>query len=235
VPVGARAVFTPDAVAGSGDHPAASHGARPVGTLFTLGANVNGAGGTRGNLSVPLPSGDTTIIFRTSGVSGTERVRVQVTAGDATVDTTVTVAVQWSGLVAMPREGATYYFTDQSPATGRRRHGNVNNWVDPSFGAAVEDVFRRYFAAQAPPRFTGGETRFAITDAALRWGGLLDVDDDVPWQEPHRLHRTGTDMDVRYWSMTAAQRRRLLFLCREVQLQCERHGSDGVYHFHLRP
>lgn len=141
-----------------------------------------------------------------------------------------------AGLVEMPWEDLQYYFTNQNPALPGQRHGNINNWADPYLVGAVLSLFAKYFVEESEPRFADGDTRFAITEASLPWGGLLDVANDA-WRNPHRLHRRGRDIDVRSRSMNTQQKERFEELC-------ERLLRDGVNitcvfetapeHYHIR-
>lgn len=74
----------------------------------------------------------------------------------------------------------------------------------------------------------------------MPWGGLFDLQ---PWRPPHRTHRTGVDMDVRFWSMSSAQRSAFELLCAGTAILCEVHPSRSNpdrnnpqhWHYHLRP
>ncbi|MGH2397581.1 MAG: hypothetical protein ACRDFW_11470, partial [bacterium] len=164
---------------------------RPVGTFFRVGDDVNvPTGGVRSQIRLNLPeSGDTVLMYRTSGLSGRERVVAAVTIGGFSKAPSDTVTVRWPGLVAMDRVGTTYEFKNQDPnVSPTQRHGNVNNWIEPTFRTRVLDAFQRYFdAVPAEERFPnpapggGLDTRLVITDVSLEWGGLFDVDGAGPW------------------------------------------------------
>jgi hypothetical protein len=229
------------AIANSGGH-AHDTLTRPTGTFFDPGQNVDVSdGGTRGHMQITLPaSGDTVVIYRTSGVSGRERLRAVVRVGADSQVAMDTIVIRWPGLVEMPRDGANYEFKDQDPTVSpAQRHGNVNNFVEPSFRARALDAFQRYFdvvpAAQRFPVPVGGvrETRFLITDVSLEWGGLLDVDGAGPWHNPHRGHRKGIDMDVRRTTLNAAQRDLFIRLCQRADVECI--PETAPVHFHLQP
>ncbi len=237
----AVATLTVEPVDSSGGH---NHdaGSRPKGTFFPPdagNAELQTKNRVRDHLEVALDAGGRgRAVYRTSGLSGLEVVRASVTQNGSTGVGKDTIRIRWPGLVAMPRSGTTYVFSDQTPQTGGRRHGNVNHWVEPGFRDGVLAVFDRYMATVPEPRFSDGD-RFVITDASLEWGGLLDVASTVPWRNPHSLHRTGQDMDVRYWNITAEGRRTLPKLCSRQGLSCPRHPSTDSpqgpsdYHFHF--
>lgn len=221
-------------VEGSGGHP---HTGRPAGDLFRDGENPQVKRRVRDALTLTTDAeGRASAVYRTSGVSGVEEVRAVAASDGQTAEHEVEVTVRWPGLVAMPRSGSFHYFTDQS----HTRHGDINHFADPVFAQRVLALFQEYFAAREEPRFIGGETRFAVTEASLEWGGLFDVGGSH-WRPPHRTHRTGRDMDVRYWSMDARQRDQFMALCENHQIICEPHPNNSHpisardYHFHLRP
>lgn len=239
---GAAIELTVEPVAGSGGH---VHGTRPSGTFFTpddrptAGSDeAQRKGVLRPTLSLVADAdGAAEAVYRTSGVSGRERVRVEATVDGETASAEALVTIRYPGLTAMARTGDRYYYSDQA----HTRHGDINHHVDPAFASTVLDAFELYFGRTPEPRFLDGETRFVITEASLTWGGLFDV--DTEWSHPHRLHRTGRDMDVRYWSLSASQRRQFVQACKRVGILCERHvnfaGADpsNPYenHFHIMP
>jgi hypothetical protein len=242
---GAAVRLVPSPVSGSGGH-AHDPFDRPVGTFFPVGADLDvPEGGVRGQLRLTLPeSGDTVLLYRTSGLSGLERLGGNVTAGGFSKGVTDTVTVRWPGLVAMERLGTTYEFLDQNPDSATQRHGNTNHWVEPTFRARALDAFQRYFAAVPEPRFPlpnpggGTDTRVVITEASLEWGGLLDVASDGPWHYPHKGHRKGRDMDVRSRTLDTEGTRRFLKYCRDAGLDCTPEPNErephSAPHFHLR-
>lgn len=71
--------------------------------------------------------------------------------------------IRYPGLVEMPRRGTNHYFADQTPATGSKRHGNINNGISPSLRDQLKNVFNGFLdAIGTSPPFIGGETRFVI-------------------------------------------------------------------------
>jgi hypothetical protein len=125
----------------------------------------------------------------------------------------------------MPRTGAHYYFSAQNVANGGQRHGNKNNWVTPLFRdrllALCEDYYLEYPTAPKKCR---------ITDTSLPWGGLLDVNSAVPWQNEHQLHRRGNDADLSFIEIPADRHTRFVQLCQANGLKCGKEGN----HFHAR-
>jgi hypothetical protein len=221
---------------------------RPIGTFFRPDEDVNVAsGGVRSQIRLTLPeSGDTVLMYRTSGVGGREQIVAAVTIGGFFKTPNDTVTVRWPGLVAMDRVGTTYEFKSQDPAVSPgQRHGNTNNWIDSSFRSRVVDAFQRFFddvpegsRFSLPAPGGGFDTRFVITDVSLEWGGLLDVG-STPWHNPHKAHRKGVDMDVRSTTMDSVRQRRFRDLCRDASVSCTSEPNpqepDNPPHFHLNP
>lgn len=145
--------------------------------------------------------------------------------------------VMVNGLSALSWDGAYHRFSDQA----HTRHGNINNYVNPSFSANLLAAFADYAAlydgAQLPrfivdPQTGVLETKFVINDASLEWGGLLDSG-SPEWANPHRLHRTGEDVDVRSRVFNYDRERRFMRICRERSLKCEVHTNPR--HLHIQP
>jgi len=220
---------------------------RPGGTFFNPGEDVDVPdAGVRGQVRLTLPaSGDTVLVYRTSGISGREQLAVQVTDGLQSQGQDRTVVVRWPGLVAMARQGTQHEFKDQDPNIATQRHGNVNHWVEAGFRDRVLDAFRRYFEAVPEPRFPlpapggGTDTRFVVTEASLEWGGLFDVAEVAPWRNPHRTHRKGLDVDVRSTTMNAARQEDFERACVGARILCSREPNPSVPnnppHYHLSP
>ncbi len=234
-------------VAGSGGHGHFDFRGRPGGTFFNPGEDVDVPdGGVRVQVRFPLPtSGDTVLVYRTSGVSGREQLAVQVTDGLQSQGLVRTMVVRWPGLVAMARQGTHHGFKNQDPNVPGQRHGNVNHWVEAGFRDRVLDAFRRYFEVVPEPRFPnpspggGMDTRFVITEASLEWGGLFDVAEVAPWRNPHRTHRKGVDVDVRSTTMNAARQEDFERACVVARVFCSREPNPSVPnnppHYHLSP
>ncbi len=154
-------------------------------------------------------------------MSGRERLVAAVTVGAFSKAASDTVTVRWPGLVAMDRVATTYEFKNQDPdVSPTQRHGNVNNWIEPTFRTGAIDAFQRYFDAvpvgqRFPIELPGGgfDTRIVITDVSLEWGGLFDVDSAGPWHNPHKTHRKGTDMDVLSTTMNDVAKQRFVAAC----------------------
>lgn len=244
---GVEVTLSVEPVENSGGHP---HGPRPKGTFFRMEDRPTAQEQQKCGDVPPkcVPGADLTLtldetgsgsaVYRTSGVSGLEVVRAQASAAGKRATGADTVKIRWPGLIAMDRDAAVnkYYFSDQ----GHARHGDINHWVSQGMKDVLLASFDNYWIEQPAPRFTGSngevETRFVVTEASLEWGGLLDVDEGREWQNPHVLHRTGDDVDLRLRTLTAAQRRVFQQNCREEGLLCELHPRNGrpnhihVYH-----
>jgi hypothetical protein len=144
----------------------------------------------------------------------------------------------------MARTGSTYEFTDQNGAESQR-HGNINHFAQPAFTNSAGAAFQRYFdKVPIANRFSGGATRFLITEASLEHGGLLDVGKTMAWRNPHRAHRTGTDLDVGY--ATVKNHVEFEKACRYIPVTCQIHCNlgdtdltncplDTQRHYHLSP
>ena len=238
---------------GSGYH-MHDHATRPRGRLWLPSAAAAAAKGPGGDsvMQVTIPdTGRMRIIFRSSGVSGIEVIRLHRGSVTGTVVDSAIVTVKLEGLERMTRDVANlYYFKDQDTTIVGQGHGNFNDGVIPAFRDSVERAFHKYL--DGGNDFLRGETRFVITEASLPWGGLLDISSpaDQAWRWPHYTHRTGTDMDVRTHlpgDEPAPQRelfdarRRAAFLqaCDSV-VNCHYETPQDVpnprpYHFHLKP
>jgi hypothetical protein len=239
---GAAIELTVEPVDTSGGH---AHGNRPKGTFFTTDDRPTAGSDETQRKGVLRPAlslvadadGGAEAVYRTSGVSGREWVRVEATVDGDTASAEALVRIRYPGLTAMDRTGDRYYYSDQ----GHTIHGNINHYVDSAFAADVLDSFEVYFEDVTAPRFLEGETRFVITEASLAWGGPFDYSSE--WRNPHNRHRTGEDIDVRYWSLNASQRARFLVACEDAGIRCEQHANrddpdpDDPYHchFHLMP
>jgi hypothetical protein len=241
----ATLVLSSTAQDGSGGHTMASHGGvRPNGTFWLPGQDPNAVAGVRNSITVPVAAIETIYPYLTSGVSGTERLTAAVTVDGKTTTASVDVTIQFNGLHGMARTGSTYEFTDQNGAESQR-HGNINHFAQPAFTNSAGAAFQRYFdKVPIANRFSGGATRFLITEASLEHGGLLDVGKTMAWRNPHRAHRTGTDLDVGY--ATVKNHVEFEKACRYIPVTCQIHCNlgdtdltncplDTQRHYHLSP
>lgn len=224
----------------SGGH---AHGAtdprRPKGTIFQLDEDVNIKRRVRDSLSVNLSDSTFTFLYRTSGVSGRETIAVLASDGGTTAGDSGTITIRHPGLMPVSRDGDRHYFSDQN-GIGGQRNGNNNNWLKPAVADSLLELFRRYFEAVPQNRFNSGETRFRVTEASLPWGGLLDAHPDSAWTIPHKLHRTGSDIDINQGYI--GDREQFYQLCREIRtFSCDPHanqrnpdpGNPAHYHVHI--
>lgn len=246
-----RIHFSSSVADGSGGHPHGLPGGpdtrRLSGGFFATRESAETMQGRTLDTATVELSGTTTsdtIVYRTSGVAGVEMVTMTATAkprGTAQprqVKSGVKSAVVMvNGLSALSWDGAYHRFSDQA----HTRHGNINNYVNPSFSANLLAAFADYAAlydgAQLPrfivdPQTGVLETKFVINDASLEWGGLLDSG-SPEWANPHRLHRTGEDVDVRSRVFNYDRERRFMRICRERSLKCEVHTNPR--HLHIQP
>ena len=94
---GGQFALSAEPVEFSGGHP---HVGRPGGTFFATGDDTNRQGRPNPSLSGTLDqSGKARAVYRTSGVSGIERVKVRVDAEGQTGERTDSVAIMYAGLV----------------------------------------------------------------------------------------------------------------------------------------
>lgn len=225
-----------ESVNGSGFHPHLDP-PRPKGSFFGQGQRPTASDQKKGVVAPELvlttdSDGKATATYRTSGVSGIERIQIRLSAEGQTVSKSATVTIRWPGLVPMARSAAHWEFSDQS----HTKHGNINNYGDAAFVSDVTRLFDAYFAETEAPRFDG-VSRFVVNEVSLEWGGLFD--DDGSWRPPHNRHRTGEDMDVRYWTLTREQREQFQEICgrKQLNLLCDIHPgnepSPRNRHYHL--
>lgn len=225
-----------ESVNGSGFHPHLDP-PRPKGSFFGQGQRPTASEQKKGVVAPELvlttdSDGKATATYRTSGVSGIERIQIRLSAEGQTVSKSATVTIRWPGLVPMARSAAHWEFSDQS----HTKHGNINNYGDAAFVSDVTRLFDAYFAETEAPRFDG-VSRFVVSEVSLEWGGLFD--DDGSWRPPHNRHRTGEDMDVRYWTLTREQREQFQEICgrKQLNLLCDIHPgnepSPRNRHYHL--
>jgi hypothetical protein len=159
-------------------------------------------------------------------VSGVERITATVTANGLTATASAQVTIQYVGLQPLARLGTTYQFTNQN-GSGSQRHGNINNFLQPDFSQGVQNAFQYYFAnVPAENRFLFGDTYFWLNDASLQLGGLLDVGASEAWRPPHITHRTGEDLDVRWWNVYDDDQ--FQASCLLAGITCEVHCDAGT-------
>jgi hypothetical protein len=223
----ATLALTATAQDGTGGHTAASHGGvRPNGTFWPAGVDPNAVDGIRDSISVPVTALEASYPYLTSGVSGVERITATVTANGLTATASAQVTIQYVGLQPLARLWTTYQFTNQN-GSGSQRHGNINNFLQPDFSQGVQNAFQYYFAnVPAENRFLFGDTCFWLNDASLQLGGLLDVGAFEAWGPPHITHRTGEDLDVRWWNVYDDDQ--FQASCLLAGITCEVHCNAGT-------
>lgn len=244
---------------GSGYH-SHDHSTRPKGRLWPASEAAASALGPGGDtvLKVLIPSsGALRVLYRSSGISGVEVIRLRKDSASGPVLDSAVVTVKLDGLVRMARELAgQYVFKGQDSTVRGQGHGNSNDGVTPSFRDSVIAVFADYMRDSingTPTGFLRGQTTFVITDASLPWGGLLDIAETPAraWRWPHFTHRAGTDMDIRTHdpqpadsahqeltaTMDSTRRARFIKLC-AGRLSCRfetPYETGNPYHIHLKP
>ena len=171
---------------------------RPTGRFFLLDSldEVDSStAGVPGQLRVALAAtADTAVIYRTTGVSGVERLFAQASAGGQTQVTQDSVVVRIPGLVALG-PGGSITLVGMDDVHPQRWSGT------PSMIAALHmlaDSIQTEAAAIAalPPveRPAVFPDQLGVNDMSLPWGGLFDL--DATWHHPHNEHRRGTNADV---------------------------------------
>lgn len=185
---GANVELLVEPVENSGGHP---HGGRPPGTLFRVGEDVQKKRFTRDRLTLTLSEAGTAEgVYRTSGVSGLEKIIASVSTDGQHATDTATVTIRWPGLVKVLRSGATYYFEGESNS-----HYPHENYLAPGVMDVMESIWEDWIAAhkREPAVYPMAGNRFRVTGASTVWGGLYDYRQN--WSNPHNTHRTGHDVD----------------------------------------
>jgi hypothetical protein len=242
----AKLKFTVDVEPGSGFHPH-DNDTRPKGQFFefagrpTVSDQKKGRGVPSELMMDADAEGRARIVYRTSGVSGIEKVTVLAAAEGDTDSKTSAVTIKLPGLVAMPRTGPTWTYSPQSG----KHPGELNHYGDPAFIADVQALFAGYMQKKRGDPFIGSETKFIINELSLQWGGIFDF--SKAWSNPHRRHRTGEDMDIRRKTLDEDQQSVFDEECTRMRfkIRCETHPNppSGVtadpenpdhWHYHLR-
>lgn len=185
--------FTVEPQDGSGGHP---HGSRPPGTFFQTGDHPTGAdqkkGVRRSSLDLTTDvTGSAEAVYRTSGVSGIERVKVEVSAEGETATRESTVTIRLGPLTAVPRAGIHYVFEGSANS-----HFDTENYLAPGVIEHMEGLWGRYRELHEvdPVGYPMTGRHFTVTGASVIWGGLFDINQD--WANPHNTHRLGRDIDI---------------------------------------
>jgi hypothetical protein len=176
------------------------HGARPAGTFVQVGEDVSVdgyPGGSAGSMTLTLSeAGEAQAIYRTSGVSGWERIRAVVANGGQVATETASVAVRVKGLQETTGGSSMAFIGVTS------RHPD-SHWGAGGMGLALQELADSLasiarFIESLPEPFRKRYGRFpsvlAVNDMSLPWGGLFDI--NAEWVNPHMEHRNGLDADV---------------------------------------
>ncbi|MGH7752610.1 MAG: hypothetical protein ACREN5_07320, partial [Gemmatimonadales bacterium] len=180
---------------GSGGHDHATNPGitRPNGTFFQLGDDTAApGGGMRNQITFTLPaSGDSTLLYRTSGLGGIEDLAVEVSSGSDHASDVGQVSIRFPNLVPFAQSGTGYTFESS------RNHSTGDNYVTASALAVMGPLWTDFIErTQRTPghRYRMNGDVFILTAAALESGGLYDI--GGTWAAPnHYTHRTGTDID----------------------------------------
>jgi len=172
---------------------------RPTGRFFLLDdvdRVDSSTAGVPGQLRLALAeAADTVVIYRTTGVSGVERLFAQASAGGQTRVAQDSLLVRIPGLVALGAGGSIALIGEDDVHPQRWRG-------TPGMIAALQTLGDRIqtqaaaIAALPPAQRPAGifPDRLDVNDMSLPWGGLFDQ--FGTWHHPHKEHRRGTEADV---------------------------------------
>ncbi len=244
-----------DPVEGSGGHVHnQSTERRPAGTFFTLDSLsrlVDSTAGKRDSLRIVLPIGhDTTVVYRPSGIGGSEWILVHPTVNGTTARDSVELVIRLSGLVLIPASTGGYSLGPSD------NHGANDRYLWPGTIEALDSVLSKWVDRHNKPtkaaRYPLSPGGFTLDATSLPGGGMLDI--TGRWSaRGHELHREGLDADFNNlavenatnWVDGVSPRRRLQRLCerqwfqlaegRRYRLDCQAHANPkgGGIHFHV--
>jgi hypothetical protein len=190
-------ILESDPIEGSGGHVhQPTKPRRPRGTFFRMTEGhliSNGSEGRRNRTRLRLPVGsDAEVIYRTSGVGGSEWVRLRrVRApGDTVTLDSVLVTVWLPGLEAVP--ASEHFFFENS-----ENHGVYDRYLQPGIGTLLNEILGRWRVLHDsfPGRYPMEDgQRFRVDAMSLPFGGKHDW--RGLWAGAHVLHREGYDVDV---------------------------------------
>lgn len=193
-PVTGSVEMTARAVDGSGGH-VHDYGDRPSGQFFQIGSNVGLGQGTADSVSIAVDTtGRAQLIYRSSGVSGTEVILARFGSGSGASTDSVALNIAIPGLVLLGATPNLHPFgeTDTHPS---------NHWGTSDMNSELVELADELRSvadslAALPPSERPGSfpTRLGVNDMSLSQGGLFDFVD--AWTNPHLTHRAGTDADV---------------------------------------
>lgn len=162
-------------------------GSRPKGTFFLANENVDQDGrppGRDGAIVVKLSSaGDATVTYRTSGVSGAERVAARLQVTGAPEAGSAVVTIELPGLVELTNGGNVQHVGVRSEHPSS--HWGTQGMVDAL--RVLADSFVRKFSTAGP---------LQVNDISVVPGGLFDLDTEWTSFSGHKEHRQGRNADV---------------------------------------
>lgn len=177
--------------------------------------------------------GRATVPYQTSGVSGQEKLKAAILDEEGeplggegqTRKSTIQIGLS---LEPMTRDPGEYYWFADGTTHGRGMH---NHYTKLASRDSLIEIFKEYFAkTQSGSRFQPDTAHpsdrwnvFVITQASLEYGGLLDLGHD--WRNPHMLHRTGKDFDLRLTNIPNHLRNRFYDFCDKHGAKCVKHGN----------
>lgn len=232
---GANLEFVAEPEDGSGGH---LHGSRPTGSFFRTEDRPTAADQKKGvvRARLELTAGDdgrARIVYRGSGVSGIEVVRVKATAEGQEAEDSATVVVKLpdEALVPVDRTGQHYVFEGQANS-----HFDVENYLAPGVIEHMERIWGDYVEKHRldPRRYPLDTERFVVTGASVLWGGLYDINRN--WRTPHSTHRIGRDVDFNADILESRSNRVIMerhcsrYVFEGVATTCEVHNGN---HFHV--
>jgi hypothetical protein len=195
------------------------HPNRPRGRFVTVGGSL------APTLTVTTDaSGKASFVYQTSGVSGREEVKGELSSGKSdAAPVTIRLFEALGTLVPLNPLWAIKENSD---------HGGIpNSYLQPGSQAVFDNIVAAYFAeVPESERFQGSPGKFVVTDMSLPEGGLYDW--QFTWSNPHKLHRTGQDIDVRITNLHPAGLARLYRICRRYGASCQYEGSPPHLHIY---
>ncbi|HEV2173100.1 MAG TPA: hypothetical protein VGR71_06015, partial [Nitrospira sp.] len=193
-PLAGSVEIVAEAVDGGGGHEH-SFGERPAGRFFQIGSNVATGDGVPDSIAASLdPSGKAHIIYRSSGISGSDRLVAYYHSGPQVASDSTDLQIGVQGLVELENDGNidTIGVTTTHPS---------NHWGTGAMVSSIRalaDALRPIadsIAALPPPASPEEFPRhLRVNDMSLPEGGLFDF--KYSWANPHLTHRSGTDADV---------------------------------------
>ena len=183
------------------------------------------------NLTVTTDaSGTATFRYQTSGVSGSDQVKGTLPSSKSDL---ATVRIRFSDAL-----GSSVPVNPLWVVKEASDHGGVpNTYLQPASQVMFDQIVTAYFnEVPEDQRFVndgvGSPAKIVVTDMSLPEGGLYDW--DIPtraWRNPHKLHRTGQDIDIRSSNLTVYGRTYLMEnICRRYTAECYYEGNPKHLH-----